>query len=102
GVAQGVAESARVAPRDPGALAYPYYYRPWGFGFGFLGFLFPIFFFFLIFGLLRAALWGPRWGWGGDRGGWGRGVPPPLEEWHRRRHESGGETRIQEPPTEQT
>ena len=53
------------------------------FPFGFI--LFPLFFF-LIFGLFRAA-WGGR-RWGGYGGGWGeRRVPPMFEDWHRRAHE---------------
>ena len=80
--------SQNIAAQIPAGTAVvpPYYYGPhwfgWGFGFGFLGLLFPLFFFFLIFGLLRAALWGGR-GWGGyshqsrrDR----------LEEIHRELH----------------
>ncbi len=57
------------------------------------GFLFPILFILLIFGLFRAMWWrGPRWG----------GGPPPsghepweghLEAWHREAHaRSGGST----------
>ncbi len=48
-----------VAPTMPAATA-PYYSPFWGFGWLwiFLGF-------FLVFGLLRLAVWGPRWGWGG-------------------------------------
>lgn len=69
GVQQGILDAGRV----PGGAAVPYVgygYHP-GFGFGFLGFLFPLLFIFLIFGLLRAAFWGGRGrrGWGGH--GWG-------------------------------
>ncbi len=48
------------------------YGYPYHFGFGFLGFLFPLFFLFLIFGLLRAAFggWGHRrYGYGNWQGG---------------------------------
>jgi hypothetical protein len=69
GVQQGIVDAGRV----PAGAAVPYVgygYHP-GFGFGFLGFLFPLLFIFLIFGLLRAAFWGGRGrrGWGGH--GWG-------------------------------
>jgi hypothetical protein len=65
--------------------------RP-GFGFGF--FLFPLFFFFLIFFVIRAAFWGRRWGhpghWGPghpEEGGWKGARSNRFEEWHRRQHE---------------
>ena len=95
GMAQGMAQVGQVAAGqpavNPAAGPYPYYgwgwgLHPWGFGFGFLHLLFPLFFFLLIFGLLRAA-WGGR-RWGGYPGGWGdRRVPPMFEDWHRRAHE---------------
>ncbi len=90
GVAQGMADSGKLVAPAQGSAPYPYYggpffFRPWGFGFGFLGLLFPLLFFFLFFALLRGLLWGGRWGryrrhWEGD-------VPPMFEEWHRRAHE---------------
>ncbi len=90
GVAQGMADSGKLVAPAPGSVPYPYYggpffFRPWGFGFGFLGLLFPLLFFFLLFALLRGLWWGGRWGryrrhWEGD-------VPPMFEEWHRRAHE---------------
>ena len=68
GVDQGVVQAGRV----PAGAAVPYagYGYGWGFGlhpffgfgFGLLGLIFPILFFVLIFGLIRAAF-----------GGWGRG-----------------------------
>jgi hypothetical protein len=97
--------SQNIAAQIPAGSAAPaYYYGPhpfgwgFGFGFGFLGLLFPLFFFFLIFGLLRAALWGGR-GWGGGPGrmGWGGQGDwrrQRLEEIHRELHgdkpQSGG------------
>ena len=94
--------SQNIAAQIPAGTAVvpPYYYGPhwfgWGFGFGFLGLLFPLFFFFLIFGLLRAAMWGGR-GWGGGRMGWGGQGDwrrQRLEEIHRELHgekpQSGG------------
>lgn len=90
GVAQGLATSGQVT----GPVAAPYYYHPGFFGFAFLGILFPILFFFLIFGLVRAAFWG-----GPQMGRW-RGGPwmdrrTMLEEWHRQAHtsEQGSERR---------
>ncbi len=101
GVAQGIAVSGQLPKPDGTAPAVPYYapfYRPWGWGFGGFGcfallgllLLFP-----LIFGLAR-WIFGPRYG--GWRGGW-RGfdrehIPPTVEEWHRKMHESqSGEKR---------
>jgi hypothetical protein len=73
----------------------------YGFGFAPLGlFLFPLFFF-LIFGLFRAAFWGRRWGrpgdgpWGGSNHGhggagqWAGGRQAMFDEWHKRQHEQG-------------
>src|SRR5256885_3515432 len=62
---------ATTIPAGAAPVAY-YGYPHWGFGFGFLGLLFPLFFLFLIFGALRAAMWGGRGGYGGRRGGGGR------------------------------
>jgi hypothetical protein len=66
--------------------------RPGGFGF----FLFPLFFFFLLFFLIRGAFWGRRWGgpgrWGpdhGDHGDWKTRRGAMFEDWHRRQHEQG-------------
>jgi hypothetical protein len=107
GLARGLAEGGQVAAPgqgvppgqgQPGPRPYPYYgpyygHGPWGFGFGFFGFLFPLLFIFLIFALLRGLFWGGwRGGPPGAYGGWGRGVPPMFEEWHRRAHESKGES----------
>jgi len=109
GVAQGLANSGKlVAPNGTGGVPVapfyygaPYFFHPFGFGFGFLGCLFPLLGFFLIFSLIRLIFW--RGGWGG-RHGWGRhgwggpegqgqdfgpggqGVPPMFSEWHKRAH----------------
>ncbi len=90
GVARGLAESGQISP-PPGIAPYPYYgpyWHPGPFGFGFFGFLFPLLFIFLIFGLLRGLFWHPWRGYGH----YGRGVPPMFEEWHRRAHEEKRET----------
>jgi hypothetical protein len=95
GVAAGLAQTGAAA----GTVA-PYVYGygfHGGFGFGFLGLLFPILFLFLIFGLIRAAIFGGRRGWGGH--GWQGGTGPDswraerdraMADLHRRLHESEG------------
>ncbi|MCA1553965.1 MAG: hypothetical protein LC737_06265 [Chloroflexi bacterium] len=92
GVAQGLAESGKIVAPATGVpyVGVPFFFRPWGFGFGLFGWLFPLLFFFLIFGLLRGLFWRGRWG--GHRH-WESGLPPAFDEWHRREH---GET----PPSE--
>lgn len=99
GVAQGRVDSGKVTVVEGGPYPYPYggpffFHRPF-FGFGFLGCLFPLLFFFLVFALLRGIFWrgpwgwGRGWGWGGHpgHGPWGKGnVPPMFEEWHRHAH----------------
>lgn len=98
GVAQGSPITIDAPSGESMPAPYPYYgygmpfHRPWGFGFG-LGCLGPILLVFLLFVALRSfrfLFWGPRWGWGGARGHWGRhwegGVPPMFEEWHKRAH----------------
>jgi hypothetical protein len=97
GVARGLVDSGRVAVEGgrfvgPHFYGAPFFGRPFGFGFGFLGCLIPVLFFFLLFGLFRFIFWRP-WGWG-HRGHWGgpwmhgegKGVPPMFEEWHKRAH----------------
>lgn len=96
GVTAGLAQSGALQAPATGTAPYarpfygPFFFRPFGWGFGILGLLFPLFFLFLIFGLLRAFIWGPRWRmhhhryWAADE----RGVPPAVEEWHKRMHES--------------
>lgn len=93
GVTAGISEAARVATASgdplPGGYPYPgpYIGHGWGYGggggFGLFGIVFWILGFFLIFGLIRAAFGGGRWG--GPRGG-GR-----FEDWHRRAHEAQNE-----------
>jgi len=98
GVARGLAESGQPGEfleRGPEGIPGPYargpffYPRPFGFGFGFLGLLFPLLFILLLFGLLRGLFWR------GHRGHWEKGAPPMFEEWHRRAHQT------EAPPAEQ-
>jgi len=89
GLSQGLATTGAGAP------VAPYYYHPFYGGFGFFGFLFPILFIFLIFGLLRSAFWG----WGG-RYGSRYGGRERLEELHRQLHERPqGDSSTTPPPT---
>ena len=78
GLSQGLATTVPA-----GAVPVAYYgYPHWGFGLGFLGLLFPLLFFFLIFGALSAA-------WRGGRGGYGRGWGygrERIEQLHRELH----------------
>jgi hypothetical protein len=89
GLSQGLAQATNQSGQAPGATPYsPYwygpYFRPFGFGFGFLGFLFWAF---LIFFLLRALFWRPLWGRRWHHGDWDRNFPERMEEWHRQMHE---------------
>ena len=94
GLAQGIAQTGTAVA--PGAVAY-YGCHPFGFGFGFFGFLGTLLFIFLIFALIRALVFrgGPRGGWYGHGGGW-RGGPwesrgqDMFDEWHRRSHDRTG------------
>ena len=89
GVAQGTNAGAAETARHYGG------WGPYGGGFaaGFIFFklLFGLLFLFLIFGLLRAAFGGPRWGpgpWGGRSWAGEHGGPQDaFEQWHRRAHE---------------
>ena len=80
GMGHGLATSGQVAPMAGGPYGYHY---GWGFGFfPLLGLIFPILFILLIFGLVRAAFGGPRWG----RGGPWMDRRTMAEEWHRQMH----------------
>jgi hypothetical protein len=79
GLSQGLATTIPA-----GAAPVAYYYPHFGFGFGFLGLLFPLLFLFLIFGALRAAVWGGRGGYGPR--GWGGNGRARIEELHRELH----------------
>jgi hypothetical protein len=99
GVTRGLVASGQVAlPDGANGLVAPYAYyglhRPFGFGFGLFGLIVPLLFFFLIFGAIRGLFfrgwrrgpWGNGpWTYGGD---WDKNVPPMMQEWHRKMHET--------------
>ena len=98
GVNQGMVETGKVVAPAAGAAPYSYplygpsFFHPFGWGFGFLSCLFPLLFFFVVFSMLRMIFWGGRWGWRHNRhwGHWDQdahGVPPMVEEWHRKMHD---------------
>ena len=90
GLTQGMATNVKLDVPTTGAVPYPYFYAPFGmhgFGsFGFLSCLVPLFFFFVLFGVMRMVFWRARWG-GMHHRKWEGGVPPMAEEWHRKMHE---------------
>ncbi len=108
GIAQGAAASLTEGATEGQTLPAPYfyapYYRPWGGGFGFFGLCFPFLAIFLIFAALRGLFFRRGWrsygphgrGWygngpGGRGPGWEGGIPPRVEEWHRKMHASEAE-----------
>ncbi|MBI5031969.1 MAG: hypothetical protein HZB51_15670 [Chloroflexi bacterium] len=90
GIAQGMATSGQVdaPPNNAAPFPYyrPYYFHPFGYGFGFLSCLIPLFIIFVFFGVMRMVFWRARWG-GMHHRHWEGGVPPMAEEWHRKLHE---------------
>jgi hypothetical protein len=116
GIAQGAAYATAQAAIQGGEApglppsAAPYFYgrhytpfgMPYGPPFGgfFLACLIPALLFFLFIGGIRWLFWGRMYGmrhhhgpWNSG-GPWGEGVPPRVEEWHRKMHETpapGGE-----------
>jgi hypothetical protein len=123
-VTTAVNNGAQVAPVavPPYGYGYGYGWHPFGWGFSIVGVLFFLFFLFLVFGLIRALLWGGRrgWGpgrWGGpghwagpgqhgsawdaryDRNPWIERFGPSFDEWHRQAHgTSSGPGSSNEPP----
>jgi hypothetical protein len=100
GLSQGMAQSALLNTGAAPAPAYPYYGMYYGFPFfGMLSCLVPLFLLFVAFVALRGLFWQGRGGWGrmhhgpwghypmGGRPDWKEGVPPMVEEWHRKMHE---------------
>ena len=102
GIAQGSPVTIQAPSGQTAPAPNPYYgygwgmpfHRPFGMGFGFLGCLFPLFLFFIVFGAFRFLFWGPRWGH--HMGHWGRrwegGAPPMFDEWHKRAHGQSPDT----------
>ncbi|HZY41344.1 MAG TPA: hypothetical protein VFF59_05000 [Anaerolineae bacterium] len=96
GVTRGITAVGQVALPDGanGVGPYAYYglHRPWGFGFGLFGLIGPLLFFFLIFAIVRGLFFrGGRGPWGHgpwNRGDWDKNVPPMVQEWHRKMHET--------------
>lgn len=102
GVAQGLAAGGNLALPEGGAVPAPYYapyfYRPWGPGFGFFGLVIPILFGIFLVSVLARLLFFRSWhahGAHGWRGRWhgadGEQVPPMVAEWHRKMHETSSE-----------
>jgi hypothetical protein len=104
GVTRGMLTPMGALPAAPNGTVMPpapYYapymfWRPFGWGLGFLGCLVPFFVVLLLFALFRLAFGGPHW-----RRGYGmhafhnwdssqRDVPPVVQEWHRKLHEQEG------------
>ena len=101
GLAAGIAQGGGTVT-DP---RIGYGWHPFGIGFGFFGFLGTILFLFLVFGLIRALVWGGRghgWrgpgGWDADHEGRWSTREERLERWHRRLHETES-GRPADPPT---
>ena len=94
GLAQGIIEAGRVpAGAAVGMAGYGF---GWGFHpFGFLGLLFPLFFLFLLIGLIRAAFgfggrgrgWSHRHDGGSGDGTWHEERDRRMADMHRRLHE---------------
>jgi hypothetical protein len=93
GVTVGLADGgAAVASGATVVYQHGPYVGHWGWGFGFFGILIWILVIFLVFGLVRAAFGGGRWGgrrdWGDHPGRYG-GPRDYLDDWHRRAHGDG-------------
>ena len=85
---------------------YGYGWHPFGWGFGFFGFLATLFFIFIVFGLIRAIFWGGgpgRRGWGGPNGSggstWGYRAHDTFDDWHKRAHADTPDRGTGEPPS---
>lgn len=87
GVSAGLAEAASraVSSGATAVLVYPASYIGHPGGFGFFGFLFLIFGFFLVLRLLGAAFGRGRWGGHGLGKHWGD-RREYMSEWHRQAH----------------
>jgi hypothetical protein len=105
----GLTSAVTQVPPDGGTVVAPVVIHGhgwgWGFpGFGFFGFLATLFFILLVFGLLRAIVWGGRehghgWGSGGpggrswdhDGGPWRDRARGTFDTWHREAHAPGAD-----------
>jgi hypothetical protein len=94
GMAQGLAQKAQLSAAGSVQMPWLQYGHPFfGFGFGLLGCLVPLFLLCVVFGSFRALFWhGPmgyrhmhrrHWGWSDEND---KDVPPFFAEWHRRAH----------------
>jgi len=101
GMAQGLAQKVQVPAGESIRIPYMQYGPPFfGFGFGLLGCLVPLFLLCLVFASMRALFWhGPmgwrhmhrrHWDWQDEKD---KGVPPFFAEWHRRAHGEPEETK---------
>jgi hypothetical protein len=96
GVAAGIAHEGTVVVQPGGYPVAPYagWGPGWGWGFPFVWFFGGLFFLFLLFGLIRAAFGGPRWGRGYGRGwsgsGWTGGgwTDDQVRSWEQRARET--------------
>jgi hypothetical protein len=61
GLEHGAVQTAPIVVAPAGVYYYPRHWR-WDGGFGFFPF-FGLIWFFVIFGLIRRLVWGPRWWW---------------------------------------
>jgi len=97
GVAHGVVANPQAPAGQANGSPYlqygmPFWYFAWFPGFGFFGLLVPLFLLFLVIGMFRLLIWGPRWRWrhmndiSQGTNPWKEGVPPMFAEWHRRAH----------------
>jgi hypothetical protein len=94
GVAQGAAQVAQVAPGEaPRVVPYaygwyggPFFWRPFGWGFGFLWFCLTPLLFLGGLWLLSRLFFFRRRGWRGD---WAERRQQAFDEWHRRAHDQG-------------
>jgi hypothetical protein len=101
----GLAVGAGAGPGTAAAAA-PYGMRFWGWGWGWgfplffhpLGFLFGLFFLFLIFWIVRALFWGGRGHRGDWHGSWEDRRRDAFEAWHREAHTRGEPHGHDDPP----
>jgi len=88
GIAQGMAESGKLVAPATGVVPVPYYgwSHPFGLVYGLVSCLVPLFIIFVLFSVMRNVFCRVLWG-GVHHRKWEGGVPPKVEEWHRKMHE---------------